>query len=392
MIVYLPISSAQRRNLAAAIICTSTVGTTMGLTWPLLALILDHQGIDSALIGLSAASQSLAVLVVSPLAPSLINRYGMVHTIGWCIAVILAALLLLPTLENVEAWFPIRFALGAGVAILQIASQTWVNQIAPDHIRGKIIGLFGLLWAGGFAAGPLAIRFTGIEGWPPFVIALCLTAVAALPLLFASETMSAERSYFPKSGLLTVFCVGGAAIAASAVLGILDSANDSFLPLYGLKNGLSRESAVTMLTVLLVGVLSIQLPIGWAADRMSRRGLLAAATVVALLTCLILPHAVSSGLAVWPILFIFGLGAGGIWTVSLVLVGQLVPSRNLATASMLQSVLYGLGSVLAPPFTGLVLDAWPNNGLPFVLASDCAVFAGLQLWLWAVKCERRSPK
>src|SRR5260370_3077196 len=111
MIVYPPISSAQRRNLAAAIICTSTVGTTMGLTWPVLSLILHHRGIDSAVIGLSAASQSLAVLVVSPFAPHVINRYGMVSTIGSCVAVILTALVLLRILEDVLLWYPIRFTL-----------------------------------------------------------------------------------------------------------------------------------------------------------------------------------------------------------------------------------------------------------------------------------------
>src|SRR5438477_3128664 len=236
MTVYPIISPAQRRSLAAAIICTSTVGTTMGLTWPLLSLILHHQGVDSALIGLSAASQSLAILLAAPFAPGIIKRYGMVHTIGGCIVVVLAALLLLPILENVEAWFPIRFTLGAGVAILQIASQTWVNQIAPDHIRGKIIGLFGLLWAGGFAAGPLAIRVTGIEGWPPFVIAICLTAGAALPLFFASETIPGEPDQAAEKRLLDVLRVGGSAVAASVVLGVLDSINDSFLPLYGLRN------------------------------------------------------------------------------------------------------------------------------------------------------------
>jgi hypothetical protein len=54
------ITSDQRRSLAAAIVCTSAVGTTMGLMWPLLSLILDGQGVDGRMIGLSSATQSLA--------------------------------------------------------------------------------------------------------------------------------------------------------------------------------------------------------------------------------------------------------------------------------------------------------------------------------------------
>jgi MFS family permease len=312
----------------------------------------------------------------------------MVKAIRGCIAVILAALLLLPIFENIQAWFPIRFALGAGATILVIASQTWVNRIVPDHARGKIIGLFGLLWTAGFAAGPLALRITGIVGWPPFLVAIGLAAAATLPLLFASNTLSTEPPRIAKKGLLTVLRIGGPAIGASMVLGVLDSVSDSFLPLYGLRNGLRQESAVTMLTVLLAGVLTIQLPIGWASDRMSRTGLLAIVTALALLMSLLLPYAVASEFGLWPNLFVLGMASGGIWTVSLVLVGQRFQGSDLAAASVLQSLLYGLGSVLAPPFTGFALETSGRIGLPLVLAVDCAMFMLLQFWVLRGRRER----
>jgi predicted MFS family arabinose efflux permease len=71
------VSPDRRRSLAAAIFCTSVVGTTMGLISPLLSLILDRHGIDGQTIGFNAASQSLAGLAVSPFAPALISRFGM---------------------------------------------------------------------------------------------------------------------------------------------------------------------------------------------------------------------------------------------------------------------------------------------------------------------------
>jgi MFS family permease len=145
--------SERRRSFAAATGCTAIAGMAMGITWPLLALILDRQGVSESLIGLSSASQSLAVFVAAPLVPRLLRRLGLAGCVLGSIGLVGAMMLLLPATSNVHAWFPIRFLLGAGATTLFIATQTWVNAIAADESRGRTIGIFGLLWSAGFAAG-----------------------------------------------------------------------------------------------------------------------------------------------------------------------------------------------------------------------------------------------
>ena len=119
------------------------------------------------------------------------QRLGLARCILTSIAVIAAMLLLLPAIPNVHAWFPIRFLLGAGATTLFIATETWVNAVAAEESRGRTIGVFGLLWAAGFAAGPLVIRATGIEGWPPVLASIGLVALAAAPLLGALDLVPA---------------------------------------------------------------------------------------------------------------------------------------------------------------------------------------------------------
>src|SRR5579863_5263587 len=132
-------------SLAAAISCTGVAGVAMGFTCPLLALILTHQDTPNGMIGASSATQSLAIFLAAPMAPRLIVEFGFVPTILSCVAITLATLLLLPLFPNVYAWFPIRLALGAGSFALFIACETWVNQIASEHSRGRVMGLFGFL-------------------------------------------------------------------------------------------------------------------------------------------------------------------------------------------------------------------------------------------------------
>jgi MFS family permease len=154
-----------RRSLAAAISCAAVAGVASGMTWPVLAIILDRQGNDGTLIALSSASQSVAVFVVLPLAPKLLARWGFVRTTAVGIVGAVAMLLSLPLVPNIWAWVPIRFLLGAGTVLFYTACEIWENRLAAEESRGRTIGIFGFLWSGGFAAGPLIAAWTGSEGW-----------------------------------------------------------------------------------------------------------------------------------------------------------------------------------------------------------------------------------
>src|SRR5579871_536991 len=366
-------SNHRRLGLIAATICTSAVGTTMGLVWPLLSLLLARAQADGALIGFNSAAQTAASLVIAPFAPRMFARWGMKRVIAACIVAILAALFLLKVFEDPRAWLAILFVLGGGVVVLFIGTQTWVNRLAPDHARGRIIGLFGFLWAAAYALGPLTLRVTGIEGWLPFAIAIGLVGLAGLPLLFVVDVLPDQSLAGGKRDLLAaLLSFASPAFVASMALGCFDSVNVSFLPLYGLRNGLSQVEAVSLLLVLEVGVLASQLPSGWASDRMDRDRLLTVLAALALLASLMLPFGFERKLLLWPVLFLLGGAAGAVWTVSLVLVGQLFQNDDLSTASASRSVLYGIGSVIGPPVAGLAFDHWGRLSLPIVLSTVCA--------------------
>ncbi len=374
-------AAERRRSLAAATGCISVVGLTTGLTWPLLALALDSQGVDSRLIGLSSAVQALAILVISPLAPRLITRFGLVPTIYGCIAATVAALLL-ALYKNVYAWFPLRFLLGAAVSTIFIAGETWVIRLATPATRGRVVGIFGFVWSAAFASGPLIISVTGIEGWLPFLAGIAIVGVATLPLPFArgvAPTLDLRRM---PGGIGRLFRAAPATLLAVLMLGMLDAVNDSFLPLYGTHSGLDETTAVTMLTVLLAGTTIIQLPLGWLADRLPVRRLLIAVIVLILLGWAAIPATIGTAL-LWPVLLL-GCAVGGLWTVSLILVGERFEGADIAAANTARSVLYGLGAFAGPALAGVALEWWDPQGVPLVV-----IVGGLLYLPVALLAERR---
>src|SRR5215470_17319153 len=218
------------RGVAAATGCISIVGMMTGLVWPLLALRLDAQGIDSRLIGFSSAIHALAVVVGAVIAPRLVGRLGLINTIYACIAASIGALLLLPVFPNVYAWFPIRFALGAATSTIFVAGETWIIQVAKPETRGRIVGLFGFVWAACFAAGPLIIGITGIGGWTPFLVAAVIALLGALPLPLARGG-TVGMAPAGRIEIRRLFRAAPATLLAVFMLAVCDSMNDSFLQL-----------------------------------------------------------------------------------------------------------------------------------------------------------------
>ena len=368
-----------RRSLAAAIGCISVVGITLGFTWPLLSLILESRGVASTTIGLNAAMTPLAMVLVPRAMPWLFARLGTLGTIVAALSICVAVLLLLPIFDHLAAWYPLRFALGIGVGILFVVSEAWINQISPDDRRGRVMGIYGAVLAAGFATGPVLIRFTGIEGTLPFIVAAAVTAAAALPpLLFGRDAPTLAGR--PGGGLRHFLRAAPTAMAGVFLFGFLEGAWGSFLPLYGVRGGLEVEVAALLLSALLAGAIVLQYPIGWLADRMDRRRLLIFCAAAAALGGAGLPVAFAAGAVLWLWLFLTGGLAEGIYTASLTVVGERFRGPDLAAASAALVMMYSMGSLVGPPVAGAAMDVWDPHGLPLILTAAGALYVGFELW------------
>ena len=139
-------------------------GFTFGLSSPLLSLILESTGVGSSMIGLNGAMTSVGFLASAPVIPFLIRRFGVMRFITLSALAAATALLLLRVIDDLSAWFLLRFIFGAALNGLLLVSETWINQIADSASRGRAIAIYVTVIAAAFAVGPMIIPLTGIEG------------------------------------------------------------------------------------------------------------------------------------------------------------------------------------------------------------------------------------
>lgn len=362
------------RSLVAILSSIAVAGATFGFSLPLLSLVMEQRGYSASIIGLNTTAQFIGLVVVGPLVPRMLAKVGTLRMLAIAYLGITVVALLFPIFDDLTAWFVLRWLLGAAGVILVVAGETWINQIAGDRTRGRIVGLYGSMLAAGIAIGPIAIRWTGTDGWTPFVVLALTTATAMVPLLLAIGVAPGITGV-PRGRPWHLARVLPIAAVAPLICGAVEGAVLSLLPVHMLHQGYGETMATDAVTAMLLGGVVSQVPFGWAADRFDRRRLGLITGGVGALGFLLLPL-VTGGTPtiVLATLFVTGSATFGLYTLALVMIGTDFRGADLAQANAAVIILYGVGSLAGPAIAGPMMEWSPILGLPAALTGFCAAF------------------
>ncbi len=368
------VTPRQRRlGLTAAFACVFGTTVGLGLTLPLLPLAIERGGYSAFFNGLNGTIGGLALLLTAPLVPAVAARVGPIRMLLASFALAAICLAIIP-LTPVWAWFPIRFLLNAALQSLFVVSEVWINTLATERARGRLIGLYGALAIGGFAAGPaLAAQFP--EGSPiPFWLGAAAVLIGLIPVL-AARRVAPVIEHASLKGIAAILTISAIPILAALTHAATETAATSFLPVFAVREGWLEADALLLITVFGLGNVLLQIPIGWLADKWDRTTLLIGCSVLGCIAGLSLPLAANDPILLTILAFFWGGALIGIYTIGLTLVGEVFKGAALAPASAAFAFAYAAGSILGPGAAGVAMDLAGDNGLGWFIASVCAAYA-----------------
>ncbi len=303
----------QRRwSLAAAIASVTVFGLSIGQGAPLMSLLLEQRGIDPSLNGLNAGSAFIGVMIGPLLAPRLVRWFGMRNFLVTGFALDIVLFLAMKPLDSYRRVVRAGALLGLVGSAIFTTGEAWINQLAGDIGRGRIIGIYAAALSAGFGIGPLLLSITGINGWAPFVANSAITALAIVPLLGvhdASHSFGRERGGSP----LAMFVRAPLIVSVVAMFGLYEAALMALLPIWGVRSGLDNRMAAATLTAIYGGSILLQMLVGWLSDATSRMAALRSCAVVGLVGALSLVVVPMSLPMVFGVLFLWGGFAAGIY-------------------------------------------------------------------------------
>jgi MFS family permease len=371
-----PHARLDRASLVAAISTVSIVGIGLSLTIPLLSMRLEQAQVPAWFNGVNTAVAGLATLVGAPFVPRVAQRVGVWRLLVAALGVGILTLLAFAATDKPALWLALRLPFGFALTTLFVIGEYWVVAAAPPARRGFIMGIYATVLSLGFAIGPALLMTIGAQGIAPFMAGAILFAVAGLPVALArGRTPELE----PSAAAPVLRFLGAAPVATLAALafGAVETGGMGLFPVYALRAGFGEAAGPLLVTLVAVGNMIFQIPLGWAADRFDKPRFLVALAAFGLVGASIMPVAAHFGLwTLGAVLLIWGGVVSGMYTVGLAHLGARFTGAELASANAAFIMFYALGMLAGPPALGSALDVWSPNGLFFGLAALFAAYLG----------------
>jgi MFS family permease len=160
--------------------------------------------------------------------------------------------------------------------------------------------------------------------------------------------------------------------------GFLEAAMLTFLSAHLLGLGYTAAAASTMLGGLFVGVVAVQIPGAWLADKVGRLRVVLLCHMVVLGALALLPW-YKAPVPLTLLLFAVGAAGAALYPLGLALLGERVPSSAMARANSWYLASNCTGSLLGPWLSGYLIDEIGAAGLFVAGFGSCALI--LVAWM-----------
>ncbi|MFM8776916.1 MAG: MFS transporter, partial [Actinomycetota bacterium] len=284
-----------------------------------------------------------------------------------------ASIIVTGLFDSPIVWLIMRVSTGLCLAGLYVIAESWLNGMAENHYRGRLLAVYNVVTIGAWGLGQLLVFNFDARNIGGYAFAAIIASLAVIPVAISEQATTPEienhlhlsmrelaKIVPPGSG--TILLVG---LAHGGILGMA--------VIHATREGLSVGRIGVLVAVLQLGGMALTWPISSASDDIDRRiiGLLCCIGVVTLAGVMISQPTASN----WTILLMFLIGGfsfplyaiGGAYTNDWV-----SPEQMGAAASQLVT-LYGVGAMIGPLVAAPFLDIAGEQGFAWSIISLHAV-------------------
>ena len=381
-----PISAGAWAGMITALACGLVSAIGFALNAPLFALTMDDRGISEATVGLLMTAAGVAALVCTPAVPWMMARFAVKVILASANIATRGRVLLYLASDSVAGWTGIRFLFGATLTLLFVTSEAWFLELAPERHRGKLLGLYAAVFAGGFGVGGLLVAQLGHVGPAPPLAAAAISLLA-LPvmLLKATPATKPEGDAAKPGALFARLALAPVLFIPALTMGAIETGAFNLFPIWVRRIGFEDATAGLLIAACALGNVILQGPIGYISDRIGRNRTLAGVSVIGIIGPLAL-MLVATPWQAYAVAFVWSGCVTGFYTLGLMGLAQRFDATQLAGANAAYAASYGMGQMTAPLIGGTLLQSLGPSG--FLAGLSLMAFMPLvALWL-----ERRQHR
>lgn len=363
------VSAKKRFWILIALVTIS--GFSQGMLLPLLAIILEQNGVASSVNGLHATGLYIGVLIISPFLEKPMKKFGFKPIIVIGGMLVFISLALFPLWDALWFWFILRVAVGIGDNMLHFGTQTWITTTSDQKNRGRNIAYYGLFFGLGFALGPLMTSFLSVNEALPFLISAAFSMIVWASMFFVRNSWPEEEIETNPTSSLSRFIQTGK-IAWVALLpgfgyGFLEATLHGIFPIYGMRIGHEIGMLSLIIPCFAAGSILSQLPLGILSDRIGRRKVLLFVLSCGTVCFLIAASLEASVVALFVLFTLAGIFVGSLFSLGISYMTDLLPRSLLPAGNVMVAIAFSIGSISGPFLGGLFIQLLPGTSFFYMI-------------------------
>lgn len=378
-------------------------------TWGLfagLALILCAGGLFSTLQGVRAELDDLPTIVSAGLSTAYyagflvgsrfalraIGQVGHIRVFATLGSLLASVIVFIGLSDSPVAWILLRIVTGVCLAGLYVVAESWLNGIASNSFRGRLLAVYSAIVIGAFGAGQLLVFDFDARSATGFAVAGAITSLAVIPVAMsvqASVPHVEEHSRLSMRELARAVPTG---VGTMLLVGLAHGSTIGLAATHATREGLGIGRTGVLVACLQVGGMLSNWPINAASDDIDRR-IVAAVVALGTIAMALLFMQVDIG-GPWALLVMLGMGAmsaplyalGGAYT------NDWIEPEHLNAAASQLVMLYGIGAMVGPLIASQFMDVLGATGYPWAVVAmhgAIALFLVYRIRAWHAPLTNR---
>ena len=339
-----------------------------GLQGSLLGVRAASEGFGSSLTGLVMAGFFGGFLAGSKWTPKALQRVGHIRVFGALASTASISILVHSVFVDPVTWGAMRFVTGLCYAGIFVVAESWLNDRASNDMRGQMLAIYMMVTFAGMGAGQLMLNLSDPGGFDLFILVSVLISCAVVPILL-SATPAPEFSTPKPVRLKRLYEASPLGVIGTFAAGLTNGTVFGMGAVYAHQSGMDIDHVSYFMGALIAGAALLQWPIGRLSDLFDRRIVITVVTFGAAGMALLADRLAGDGFAG---LLVAAAGLGGlsltIHSLCLAYTNDYLEPAEMTAASGGLVLILGLGSIIGPLVTGVLMDLIGPSGFFWWLA------------------------
>ena len=368
------------RSVASLLLGVAFLMLANGALSTLIGLRLSATESAATAVGMITAAYYAGLTLGSLYAHRIITRVGHIRAFAAFASVVSVAALSHALFVDAPLWAVLRLTQGFCMAGLYMCIESWLNGTATNESRGQLLSAYMVTLYGASGVGQQLLRLDDEAGVRLFMIVSILLTLALVPVAL-TRTTPPQLPNVSSFGIRRLYQSSPLGVAGVFISGSITGSIYGLAPVFGASSSFGVSGTALFMSVLILGGMALQWPLGRLSDRFDRRSVIIALSAALSLTSLgmIAAAGLDQSLALMLVAPLFGGLAFTLYPVCLAHTNDYVRREDMVSASGGLILANSVGAIIGPPVASALMTTTGPAGLfSFVTGgAACATLYGL---------------